>query len=214
MTSGGRELLKWIALVLMTGDHIDKALLGGSAPWLSDAGRVVFPIFAFVLAWNLTTAGQGARDRAVSRLLLAGLLLWPLHAIAFGHWLPAPILWTLALGVMVADPRWPIWQRVLAFVVVSLFLDYQWAGVLLVASCFWIVRHAGQRNAWALLALALLPLCVFNGNGWALLALPLLWYFGIWPGVVPRHRWTFLGYYAGHLAVLAAFAGHVLPAIG
>ena len=53
MTSGGRELLKWVALLLMTGDHINTILFHGSAPWLGHAGRVVFPIFAFVLAWNI-----------------------------------------------------------------------------------------------------------------------------------------------------------------
>jgi hypothetical protein len=203
MTSGGREVLKWVALLLMTGDHVDKALLHGSAPWLGEAGRVVFPIFAFVLAWNLHHGSPGSRAASVRRLVIAGLLVQPLHALVFGFWIPATILFTLALGIFVADPEKPAWIRAAVFLVASFFVDYQWAGVLLVAACFYVIRHLDGWRAWAALALAVLPLCLFNGNAWALLALPLLWWFGTLPEEIPRHRWTFLGFYAAHLAVLA-----------
>ena len=67
--------------------------------------------------------------------------------------------------------------------------------------CFILKRLIGL-----LLALALLPLCAFNGNAWAFMALPLLYWFGAMPGDVPRHRHTFLGYYGAHLAILAMVA--------
>lgn len=205
MTSGGREFVKWVALVLMTGDHVNKALLAGAAPWLSDAARLVFPVFAFVLAWGIERGRVGARGRALTRLVVAGVLVQPLHALAFGYWLPGNVLLTLAAGLFVGGRAHPVW-RVLVLAVGGLLVDYQWAGVLFVAASCWIIRHSDGWRSWALLALALLPLCWFNGNAWALLALPLLWAFGAMPGDVPRHRHTFLGYYGSHLAILATVA--------
>ena len=46
MTSGGREALKWIALVLMTGDHVARVFFGGYVPVVSELGRIAFPVFA------------------------------------------------------------------------------------------------------------------------------------------------------------------------
>ncbi|WP_429001345.1 TraX family protein [Xanthomonas arboricola] len=46
-------------------------------------------------------------------------------------------------------------------------------------------------------------LCLYNGNLWALLAIPLC-EFGYRNWNLPRTRWAFYGYYAGHLAVLSA----------
>lgn len=207
MTSAGREVLKWVALLLMTGDHVNKALLDGAAPWLGDAGRVVFPVFAFVLAWNLHNASPASRAASVRRLVIAGLLVQPLHAVVFGFWTPATVLLTLALGLFVADGRHALWLRLLAFAAGSLFVDYQWAGVAFVAASVYVIRHLDGMNAWAALAVALVPLCLFNGNAWAILSLPLLWWLGAMPGTVPRWRWTFLAYYVAHLAVLALLIG-------
>lgn len=53
MTSSGREAMKWIAVLLMTGDHVAKMLCGGYIPGVSEAGRVAFPLFALVMAYNL-----------------------------------------------------------------------------------------------------------------------------------------------------------------
>ncbi|MFL7985039.1 TraX family protein, partial [Xanthomonas vasicola] len=87
MTSSGREALKWIALVLMTGDHVAKVLFGGYVPVLSELGRIAFPVFALVMAYNLA---QPRADYAKSVLRLAGwgLLAQPFHAWAFGDWMP------------------------------------------------------------------------------------------------------------------------------
>lgn len=204
MTSGGRELVKWFALLLMTGDHVNKVLLHGSAPWLSDAARVVFPLFAAVLAWNVVAAGEGSRNRAIVRLLVAGALVQPLHALAFGYALPLNILLTLGLGLLVAFGR--VWWTVPAWIVGGLFVDYQWAGVGVVLGGAVLANSGGRAGGWAVFAASLLALCWFNGNGWALLALPMLWMLSRYRADVPRWRWTFLGYYVLHLAVLAALA--------
>ena len=207
MTSGGREVLKWIALVLMTGDHVNKVLLDGGQPWLTDLARVVFPIFAVVLAWNVVRhADPQAASRSIHRLVLAAVLVQPLHALAFGHWLPLNILYTLAAGLIVAGTRSPA-VVVLVGLLGGAFVDYAWAGVLMMFAAAVLARDPSAWTGRALFATALGCLCWFNGNGWALLALPMLAVAARLPISLPRWRWAFLGYYAAHLAVLAAISG-------
>ncbi len=50
------ELIKWVALILMIGDHINKYLLNDTIPILYNAGRVVMPLFA--LFWRIILQGQ------------------------------------------------------------------------------------------------------------------------------------------------------------
>lgn len=207
MTSGGREALKWVALVLMTGDHVNKVLLDGSHPWLTDLARVVFPIFAVVLAWNVARhPDPQATARAIKRTLIAAVLVQPLHAAAFGYWLPLNILFTLSAGLLVATTRNPL-VVVLVGLLGGAFVDYAWAGVLVVFAAAMLAREPASWAARGMFAVALICLCWFNGNGWALLALPMLAVGAQLPVSLPRWRWAFLGYYAAHLAALALLAG-------
>ncbi|TKW70533.1 MAG: conjugal transfer protein, partial [Bradyrhizobium icense] len=96
MTSSAREVLKWLAVVLMTCDHAAKVIYGGYVPGLSEAGRVAFPLFALVMAYNLAQPGADA-VKSVRRLGMWGLIAQPAHALAFGYWLPLNILLTFAL---------------------------------------------------------------------------------------------------------------------
>jgi len=209
MTSGGRELLKWLALVAMTCDHAAKVLFGGYVPGLSEAGRIAFPLFALVMAYNLA---QGAdAGKSVRRLALWGVIAQPVHAWAFGNALPLNVLLSFALA---AACVWSIQHRqwsLLALLAgpVALLVDYAWAGLVLVLSGWWFfLRPTAGRGV--LVVLAMTVLCAWNGNGWALLAFPVL---GLaLPNVsVPRTRWAFYGYYVGHLALLTSIATVLLP---
>jgi len=220
MTSSGRELLKWIALVLMTGDHVAKAFYGGYVPVISEAGRIAFPLFAVVMAYNLARPDADTA-KSIRRLLGWGAVAQPFHAIVFGYWLPLNVLLTFALSALVirfAQQR--LWVPFAASMLMApILVDYQWAGVWLVVSTWALYDHVGRykrcrvmimdrvegiysRSIW-LAAIALVMLCVYNGNAWALL-------FGLLPPTVgkldmtfPRGRWAFYGYYVGHLAVIA-----------
>ena len=48
------ESLKWLALFSMLGDHINKYLFNGTLPFLFEIGRIAFPVFAFVIAFNFS----------------------------------------------------------------------------------------------------------------------------------------------------------------
>ncbi|WAT16480.1 TraX family protein [Xanthomonas fragariae] len=203
MTSSGREALKWIALVLMTGDHVAKVFFGGYLPVVSELGRVAFPLFALVMAYNLA---QPRADSAKSmrRLLLWGVLAQPFHAWAFGYWLPLNVLGTFALatGLVCAVQGGRHWLLVVLLgVLVPVLVDYQWAGVLLVlASWGWF--RTGRLQWFAGVLASMAALCWYNGNVWALAALPVLALGYVW-WPVRRVRWAFYGYYVVHLAVLA-----------
>lgn len=205
MTSFAREWLKWVALVLMTGDHVNTVLLAGSQPWLSQAARAVFPIFAVVLVYNLhASSNPDAARRALYRLAIAAVLAQPFHAWAFGYWLPLNVLFTLALGLRIINA--PMHVAVLLFGLGGLFVDYQWAGLSVIVATAWMLRHPGHWLGPAMLGAAVTALYVINGNAWALAGLVLVWLLRNAPGEFPRARWAFLGYYVIHLAILSAAA--------
>ncbi|HEL3777968.1 TPA: conjugal transfer protein [Stenotrophomonas maltophilia] len=203
MTSSAREVLKWLAVILMTGDHVAKVIFGGYVPVLSEAGRVAFPLFAVVMAYNLAQPGADV-GKSVRRLGAWGLIAQPVHALAFGYWLPLNILLTFSLCAgaiyLAGQRRWI--ALALAAAALPLFVDYQWAGVgfVLLAWCAF-----KWREFWPL-APAFGAICWFNGNLWALAAIPVV--LGLsrvtWP--VPRGRWAFYGYYAVHLACIGLLA--------
>lgn len=227
MTSSARELLKWIALILMTGDHVAKVLDDGYIPVVSELGRIAFPLFALVLAYNLAQPGADVL-KSVRRLLLWGIVAQPLHGLAFGYWVPFNVLLSFALA---AAAVWSIQQRQwtllgMCVLVAPAMVDYNWAGLVLVLAAWWLFRlravpqeplQAAPRRGvrgWserrgvriAALAASFAPLCWWNGNGWALLALPVVALLANRDFPIPRTRWAFYLYYVGHLALLAALA--------
>lgn len=101
VADGTVEGLKWLALALMTGDHVNKYLFNGTLPALFDAGRLALPIFVFVLAHNLARPGtleRGVYGRTMSRLAVFGALASvPFVALGGVHagWWPLNVLFTL-----------------------------------------------------------------------------------------------------------------------
>lgn len=101
MSNGSLELLKWLALVLMTGDHVNKYLFSGTIDWLFAAGRLCLPIFVFVLSYNLARPGvfeRGAYPRTMKRMALFGTVASvPYIALGGlgGGWWPLNAMFTL-----------------------------------------------------------------------------------------------------------------------
>lgn len=208
MTSSARELLKWLAVILMTGDHVAKVICGGYVPGLSEAGRVAFPLFALVMAYNLAQPGADV-GKSVRRLALWGVIAQPVHALAFGYWLPLNILLTFSLSALViyAVQRREGSVVVMTAGVLPLVVDYQWAGVGFVLLA-WLAFK--RRQSW-LLVPAFVAICWFNGNLWALVALPVAVSLSRVSWSVPRGRWAFYGYYVAHLACIGLMAPILRP---
>ena len=212
LSSGTLEALKWLALLLMTLDHVNKHLLHASVPELFAAGRLALPLFGFVLGYNLARPGalaSGGYSRTARRLAIFGSIATipfiALGGLGWGWW-PFNIMATLLVATLCA---WLIEvggpARLVAaaavFIVGGALVEFWWPGL---AVCLLAWAYC-RRPSWFTLALwigALASLYVINRNLWALAALPLIFAAGRVNVNVPRGRLGFYVYYPAHLAVL------------
>lgn len=232
LTSFGLHLL---AMGLMLCDHICLALMPDRL-WMTCAGRLAFPIFAFLVAEGFVRTRS--RARYARRLLIFALISEvPFDLLAAGrpvYPFHQNVLWTflIALGCMQllewakADPR-PAARFVLGagavlggFLAGTAFMvDYFGPGVWTVL-VFYFFRGDDWRQRLGQL------LCLLFLNGWllagqtvlpgglalpiqafAVLALPFIWLYRGRQGPHGRTvRWLFYGFYPAHLLVLAAAA--------
>ena len=108
LSSGTLEALKWLALMLMTLDHVNKHLLHASVPELFAAGRLALPLFGFVLGYNLARPGalaSGGYSRTARRLAMFGTIATipfiALGGLGWGWW-PFNIMATLLVATLCA----------------------------------------------------------------------------------------------------------------
>jgi len=209
LANGTLEALKWMALLIMTGDHVNKYLFNATQPVLFELGRLALPIFVVTLAYNLARPirfDPGMYRRTITRLAVFGALASvPFLALGkvYAGWWPLNVLFTLLtlttiLYLVEGD------KRIIALVVFLLggsIVEFCWPALLLGLT----VWSYCKRPTWAAACSALLScvaLCWINGNLWALMTFPLL--LGS-TGIdlrVPRLRWVFYTYYPLHLGVL------------
>ena len=214
LSDGSIEALKWLGLALMTLDHINKYLLHSTVSTSFNAGRVVMPIFAIVLAYNLArpqALNNGLYLRVMKRLGIAGTLatlpFTALGGLGWGWW-PLNIMATLlvATGVMYLWER-GAFARVLAavlFVLGGAIVEFWWPALAIAIGAWSYFR----RPSWPALLFALagfLALYDINKNLWALAALPLVVLASRANVRVPRVRWVFYVFYPLHLAAIWLF---------
>ncbi|MEO8924350.1 MAG: TraX family protein [Caldimonas sp.] len=211
LSGGAIEALKWLGLILMSLDHVNKYLLHSSVPALFDAGRTVMPIFAIVLAYNLARPGtfeRGVYQRVMTRLTVAGALA-TLPFIALGGlgwgWWPLNIMFMLlvATGVMYLSERGTV-GRILAvglFVAGGAVVEFWWPA-LATAVGAWSYFRRPNWPAVLFVLFGLVALYGVNKNLWALAALPLVMLAARFNRPVPRVRWLFYAFYPLHLAVI------------
>lgn len=215
IADGTLEGMKWLALLLMTADHVNKYLFGLQLPGVAEAGRVAMPLFVFVLACNLARPGAlqaGAHLRAARRLALYGVLASvPYMALAttlLGGWWPLNIMFTLlASTVMIGalargGPR-QIYVAAAAFCIGGALAEYWWPALALALAAWGYCRRPTPWR-FAAMAAAIAVLGPVDHSLWALAALPII---AAAPHVqlrVPRARRLFYAYYPLHLAVIWA----------
>lgn len=221
--SRAADALKWIALATMTVDHLHAAFGGYAYPWVTAVGRIAWPLFALVFAWNLARAGEamGARARPIFvRLTLAGLAAQPAYMLMNGLQPWANIMGTfaVALGCLLLASRAggrtlrgaaAAIGAVVLFLVGGAVVDHFWFGVALVLAA-WIYWRDRTRAAALLLALVLAVQTAFIATivgpaalG-ALAAVPLALTAHSWGRWAPQAAGrTFYVYYAAHLWAIA-----------
>ena len=212
LSSAQQELLKWAAVATMTLDHANRALWPYQ-DWAFAVGRLAFPLFVFLLAYN-TTARTVSPRRYLLPLLAFGMLSQPPAFLFFERgWLPLNILFTLLLGVTFLEGvrvlkrhltkllAWPL--ALVVWGALSLVVEYGPVGVFLVPATQMFLRGPTPLRA-ALVGGLLLAANRFVPASFVPLLLPLL----IW-GVthlsiahLGRSRWVFYAFYPLHLTLL------------
>lgn len=212
ISDGSLEALKWIALVLMTGDHVNKYLFNATLPVLFEAGRVALPLFIFVLAYNLARPDVMAREaygRTMKRLALFGAVasvpFIALGGLASGWW-PLNVLFTLFViaGTLLLVEKGGAGTWIVAgilFLLGGSSVEYWWPAVALGLAVWWHCKRPSWWSAGAAM-LACVALWPVNGNLWALGAGPLVLIASRVELHMPRLRWAFYAYYPLHLAAL------------
>ena len=209
ISDGSLEALKWVALVIMAADHVNKYLLHDAIPALYALGRMVMPLFGFVLMVNLARPGAvvaGVHLRVMKRLALFALLATPAFFDLVGPW-PLNILATLFLATLVV---WLLEQgglgrrtvAIVAFLVGGALVEFWWPALLCCLGAWAFIRRPspGRLMLWAL---ATASLATINGNFAALAALPLIWGAAQVDMALDRRRGIFYAFYPTHLTVLA-----------
>lgn len=212
LTSGQQEVLRWIAIATMVVDHVGAILLPASAAVpLRAVGRVAWPIFAFLLAYNVARRGVDPRRYLVPLLAWCAVAALP-HYLAFDRFV-VNILGTLFLGAVALlllsrreelDARSPLLVPVglAAVLVASALVEYGPPGVGLIVVWWWALRTG---EPLALLATVLFV--AWQNYPWrvwpaGLAALPLPLVASVLPFGLPRSGrlpWVF---YPAHLALL------------
>lgn len=219
IADGSIEALKVLALLLMTIDHANKYLTHGAVSAAFAAGRLAFPLFGFVLAYNLARPGtwnNGTYRRVMTRLAAYGLAasvpFIGLGGVVAGWW-PLNILFTLmvAVGCMALLERGGWCGRLGAPVLFAFggaFVEFWWFALVYCLGAWAYCR----RPSWGALAAWIggtASLYVINQNAWALAALPVIALATRIDMHMPRLRHASYLYYPAHLAVLWAIVTYL-----
>lgn len=199
LSSPQQELLKWIAVALMVLDHIGMFFEGYE--WTRQPGRLVYPIFAFLAAYNYLYNTKN-KERYLIRLMLWALVAQPIYSV-FVFYSELNILFTILLGLfavhIVNTQKGLSVLWCLLVVPLAYFTSYGVMGVLLVLA-FYLALKDRRFLALPLVCLALLnaPKFIF----FTMLSIPLILMMMRLKGVSVRVSGIcFYAFYPAHLAV-------------
>lgn len=210
LTSGQQEALRWVAIVAMVSDHLAVVLLEPGVGYpLRVVGRVAWPLFAFLVAYNVVARGvDPARYlRPLLAWLLPAQLAWWL---AFGgsgfNVLATLLLGVVAMAVLERGHGWWPWLGVVGLAVVGELagVEYGAVGVLLPLAFAWALRLPGLEAlivATVAVAAQNWPWSAWPG-GLLSLVLVVVAVRGGLPGLPRAPRWVAWSFYPAHLAVL------------
>lgn len=224
--SGTIESLKWLAVLLMTIDHINSyfifPLTGKPYVELFNMGRVAFPLFALVIAYNLARPRSNNDEKraivsALKRLTIFGVIsMLPYYFATSGRTLPLNIMFTLALATaliynlrIAADKESRFARYTLYFFTNMLFVigaslvEFSFYGVSLIIAAWLFFRYSSSISL-VMTVILTFSLYAVNESHWALLALPIFALGYVMEVKIPRiNKYAFYAYYPLHLTVIA-----------
>lgn len=213
LSSGAVEGLKWLAIALMTLDHINKYIFDATLPFAFELGRIAMPLFAFVMAYNLSrpdTLARGSYQRSIRRLAVFGVLTTPvsisLGGLMWGLW-PFNILFMLLTAAAVMHlveqgGQANTSMAALVFIVGGSLVEFWWPAVGFAVACWFYCKRPGwvSLSFAAFCCLALTPI---NTNFWAMAVFPVIFAATKINLGLPRSKWyVFYAYYPLHLLLI------------
>ncbi len=210
---GSTEVLKWLAVVAMTCDHVNKYLFNSTLPYLFEVGRIALPLFVFVLAYNL--ARPESLTKAVYRRIAARLggfaALAAIPYILLGTgveygWWPLNVLFTLLLTSAVIyflnyGGVFGFAVSALIFSVGGAVVEFLWIAVAMGAATWVAIRFNSYFSALIAVSCCF-ALGLVNGNYWAAMAIPFIGLAVLVDVDCRRYKYFFYAYYPLHLTIL------------
>lgn len=221
--------LRCLAMVLMLLDHLWATLVPGNF-WMTFAGRLAFPIFAFQISEGFFHTSD--RKRYAKRLLLFALISEIPFDLMYGSTAFYPfhqnVMFTLLLGLLAVSAidraRRQRTGKTALLAVLGLLgalllsilgmVDYGWRGILTIVA-FYALRDFPGAWLAQLAAMVLLNIVGFQGlliplfgwdfptQGFAVLALLPIWLYNGRPGAKNRAlQYGFYAFYPAHMLIL------------
>lgn len=216
ITDGALNTLKWIAVASMVVDHTNAYVFENVSGVAQSFGRLAFPMFAFVLGYNLARTPFARFGTLATRLAVAGLVSQPIYALMVNDAWRFNIFFTFlaAIGIIALLRTHRTVAAGVLFTVVGFFVDFNWYGIALTVASYFFASRMNIGTAAALFAaLAMLTVYLALLIGWpalaTLLVVPLVYVLRAMPAVLTRLRWVFYAMYPAHIAILV-FGVHVL----
>jgi hypothetical protein len=170
----GRELLKWIAIITMTADHVG-AILYPEFTVLRFIGRLSFPLFAYLLILGIENT-RNVRNYFVRLFIFALISQVPfLLALDYGPLDSLNIFFTLSSGLLFIY----FFKKNSVFVLVPVFaslvlpFDYGIYGIAVIG-CIFILKENTKFGVFSLILLNLLFLVPLNSQFLSIAAIPLI----------------------------------------
>lgn len=202
------EAVKWLAVIAMVVDHVNKYLFNGSLPYMFEIGRLALPLFLMAFAYNLSRPnvnhprlfkrlGVFAIVSSVPYMLLGGLkwFWWPLNVFT------TFIAVLLIVSLLKKKTIIAALLAMVLFLVQGFVVEYWWAGVS-IGVFAWLYFSNGSLLFLGLLITAIFSLTYINGNYWAVAAIPIFYLCTFNKVEIPRIKYFFYLFYPLHLFVL------------
>lgn len=198
----------------MVVDHLFKFIPVTQLQLIYPVGRLAMPLFAFTFGYTLTYfkfENIQSVHKLLFRLLIAALIssipyiylqkdfitldVWPLNII-FMFFLSVLILY-----INTWKTKYSIFIAATLFIVGGMFVEYYWAGLLLVIFSYYFVKRPNWQKLLAII-FSLLLLIDLNGNLYAFLFLPIVYLAQFVDLKIKRIKHIFYVLYPLHLFVI------------
>jgi hypothetical protein len=170
----GRELLKWIAIITMTSDHVGR-ILYPEFTVLHFIGRLSFPLFAYLLILGMETT-RNIRNYFIRLFVFAFISQVPFFlAIGYGPFDSLNIFFILSSGLLFIY----FFKKGSMFVVVPMLaslvlpFDYGIYGIAIIG-CMYILKKNTKFGVASLVLLNALFLVPWNSQFLSIAAIPLI----------------------------------------